>query len=185
MEDEMKIEQRDIGTVTPYPGNPRNNDKAIVAVVESIRQFGFRQPVVVDSAGVIIVGHSRFEAAKRIGLKVIPVHVAADLSEEQANAYRLADNRAHDFSFFDPVKLNQELEKITEIDLSVFDFGKLTEEVLGTNITDGLKQVKVTRPLKMGWVLVGVPLGSFDQIQELVDRATKITGSIVETTCNG
>ena len=89
----MKIEMRSINSIKPYPNNPRNNRKTIDKVADSISHYGFRQPIVVDANGVIIVGHSRFEAAKKLGMLEVPVHVADNLTEAQIKAYRLADNR--------------------------------------------------------------------------------------------
>jgi len=88
----MDVEMRDIGDVKPYEGNPRQNEDAVDAVAASIREFGFRQPIVVDEEGVIVVGHTRYLAAKKLGLEKVPVHVARGLSPEQIRAYRLADN---------------------------------------------------------------------------------------------
>lgn len=112
----MKIEQRPIGDVFPYLSNPRRNEAAIEAVVESIRAFGFRQPIVVDTEGVIIVGHTRFEAAKILGLESVPVHVAEGLSENDAKAYRLADNKTNEFATWDTTALRSELERLKASD---------------------------------------------------------------------
>ena len=90
----MKIEQWKLSDIKPYPGNPRQNDAAVDAVVESIREFGFRQPIVVDTEGVIIVGHTRYKAALKLGLTEVPVHVATDLTPAQIKAYRIADNQS-------------------------------------------------------------------------------------------
>ena len=89
----MKIELRPIERIKPYPGNPRINDDAVDAVAASIKEFGFRQPIVVDSDGVIICGHTRWKAAQKLGLEKVPVHVATDLTPEQIKAYRIADNQ--------------------------------------------------------------------------------------------
>ena len=89
----MKIELRKIADIKPYPNNPRSNDDAVDAVAASIREFGFRQPVVVDTDGVIICGHTRFKAAQKMRLEKVPVHVAVDLSPDQIKAYRIADNK--------------------------------------------------------------------------------------------
>src|SRR5690242_16009733 len=75
----MRVEMRPIGTVRPYENNPRQNDAGVDAVAASIRAFGFRQPIVVDKEGVIIVGHTRYKAALRLGLEIVPVHIAKDL----------------------------------------------------------------------------------------------------------
>ena len=105
----MKIEQRSLDAVTPYAGNPRRiSAAAVAAVAESIRRYGFRQPIVVDAEGVVIVGHTRLQAAKQLGLKTVPVHVA-DLTPEQAAAYRLGDNRTGELAAWDDQALAAEL----------------------------------------------------------------------------
>ncbi len=106
----MNIEMRPITSIRPYENNPRQNDAAVDAVAESIRQFGFRQPIVVDTEGVIICGHTRFKAAEKLGLTEIPVHVAKDLTPEQIKAYRIADNKTAELAEWDyellPIELS-------------------------------------------------------------------------------
>ncbi len=97
----MKIENRPISEITPYENNPRINDDAVTAVADSIRAFGFRQPIVVDSNGVIVCGHTRLKAAQALGLDKVPVHVAKDLSPEQIRAYRIADNKTSELAQWD------------------------------------------------------------------------------------
>jgi site-specific DNA-methyltransferase (adenine-specific) len=89
----MHVEMRPLSSIRPYENNPRLNDAAVDAVAASIQEFGFRQPIVVDEAGVIIVGHTRYKASLKLGLHEVPVHVAIGLSPAQAKAYRLADNQ--------------------------------------------------------------------------------------------
>src|SRR5262245_3902652 len=89
----MQIEMWEISRVRPYENNPRLNDDAVGAVAASLREFGFRQPIVVDEDGVIIVGHTRYKAAVHIGMTEVPVHVARGLSPAQVKAYRIADNQ--------------------------------------------------------------------------------------------
>ena len=89
----LQIEMWTLDRIRPYPNNPRVNDDAVDAVAASIREFGVRQAIVVDSEGVIICGHTRFKAAKKLGLEKLPVHVAKDLTPEQIKAYRIADNK--------------------------------------------------------------------------------------------
>jgi ParB-like chromosome segregation protein Spo0J len=96
MQQNMTIEIRPIDQITPYSGNPRNNDDAVDSVAASLKEFGFRQPIVVDTAGVIIVGHTRYQAAKKLGLATVPVYVATDLTEAQVKAYRIADTSSAD-----------------------------------------------------------------------------------------
>lgn len=118
----MKIELRDIDQVHPYPGNPRQNDEAVDAVAASLRAFGFRQPIVVDAEGMIIVGHTRWKAAKKLGLAKVPVHVAKDLSEAQVKAYRIADNQTAAIAEWDYDLLPIELSTLQEMN---FDLGLL------------------------------------------------------------
>ncbi len=90
----FKVELRPLAEIKPYEKNPRLNDDAVQAVANSIQAFGWRQPIVVDGDGVIICGHTRWKAAQRLGLAMVPVHVATDLSPEQVRAYRIADNKS-------------------------------------------------------------------------------------------
>jgi len=89
----MKIDLWPLGRIKPYPNNPRVNDSAVDAVAASLKEFGWRQPIVVDEDGVIIVGHTRWKAAQKLGMTEVPVHVATGLSPEQIKAYRIADNQ--------------------------------------------------------------------------------------------
>src|ERR1700719_4496561 len=97
----MHVEMRPIASIRPYENNPRHNDPAVDAVAASIREFGFRQPIVVDEANVIIVGHTRYKAAVQLGLETVPVHVAVGLTPAQAKAYRIADNQSASLSHWD------------------------------------------------------------------------------------
>lgn len=109
-----KIQMMPIDQVTPYDKNPRNNDASVDYVANSIREFGFKQPIVVDRDGVIIVGHTRLKAAEKLGLNEVPVLTADDLTEEQAKAYRLADNKVSEFSEWDFSQLDDELNVIID-----------------------------------------------------------------------
>ena len=112
----MQIEMRPIGSIRPYDNNPRLNDPAVDAVAASIKAFGFRQPLVVDEQGVIIVGHTRYKAALKLGLTEVPVHVAVGLSPAQAKAYRLADNQTARLAEWDYERLPIELAELLELD---------------------------------------------------------------------
>lgn len=104
---------RNVSEIHPYEGNPRQNENAIAAVAESIKQFGVRQPIVVDQNGVILAGHTRYYAAVSLGLESFPCHVAKDLTEKKAGLYRIADNRTAEFSAWDWEKVRAELEGLT------------------------------------------------------------------------
>lgn len=123
----MKVEIKSIDEVTPYENNPRNNDQAVDAVANSIKEFGWQQPIVVDKNMIIIVGHTRYKAAKKLGLTKIPVVVATNLSDEQAKAYRLADNKSGELADWNEDLLTDELGGIDDIDMSDFGFDNLEE----------------------------------------------------------
>ena len=111
-----------IGSVRPYEGNSRQNDGAVEAVAESIKEFGWRQPIVVDAGGTVVAGHTRLRAAQRLGMDEVPVVVASDLTPEQVRAYRLADNRLSELAEWDMDLLSQELDALTGLDMSRFGF---------------------------------------------------------------
>lgn len=121
----MKIENRSIDSIYPYEKNPRINEGAIFAVQESIRIFGFRQPIVVDNNNIIIVGHTRYKAALNLGLKEVPVHIADNLTEDQVRAYRIIDNSTNTLSNWDFPILKEEIDKLeTSLpDLKIEEFG--------------------------------------------------------------
>ena len=118
----MEIVDYPVGRITPYENNPRDNDEAVSAVMVSIREFGWQQPIVVDEDGVIIVGHTRYKAALALGMETVPVKVAHGLTEEQCRAYRLADNRTHDLSEWLDAMLADELAQIESIDMAELGF---------------------------------------------------------------
>lgn len=124
---ELKVVYVDIENVIPYENNPRINDDAVEKVANSIREFGWQQPIVVDKHNVIIVGHTRLKAAQMLGEKQVPV-VFADLSDERAKAYRLADNKTSEFAEWDFSLLEQELLELEEISFDMEQFG--FEEIL-------------------------------------------------------
>ena len=103
------------GDITPYPNNPRVNASAISSVAASIKAYGFQQPIVVDAHQVIIAGHTRLQAAIQLGLSQIPVVIADKLSAKEAQAYRIADNRTHEFSGWDNALLNIELASLEDL----------------------------------------------------------------------
>lgn len=119
---EMKVTDKPINEVKPYENNPRKNDNAVDAVAASIREFGFRVPCVIDRNNVLITGHTRLKAAKRLGLETIPCIMADDLSEEQVKGFRLADNKVTELAGWDFEKLDQELDRILTLDMEEFGF---------------------------------------------------------------
>jgi DNA modification methylase len=126
----MHVEERPLSAIRPYQNNPRINDPAVDAVAASLREFGFRQPIVVDEEGVIIVGHTRFKAALKLGLATVPVHVALGLTPAQAKAYRLADNQTATLSRWDDDRLPLELAQLQGMDFDLDLTGFSADELL-------------------------------------------------------
>lgn len=118
----MKTLDIAIEKVIPYENNPRNNDNAVDAVARSIEEFGFQQPLVLDKGNVIIVGHTRYKAAKKLGLETVPCVIADNLSEEQVRAYRLADNKVGELAKWDFGLLQAEMDEVVNIDMGDFGF---------------------------------------------------------------
>lgn len=118
----MQIIEKNIKELIPYEKNPRKNDKSVDKVAQSIDQFGFRVPVVIDKDNVIVCWHTRYKAAKKLKLASIPCVVADDLTDEQIKAYRLADNKVSEDSEWDMDLLHGELADIIDIDMTDFGF---------------------------------------------------------------
>lgn len=118
----MEIKNMKITDLIPYEKNPRKNDKAVEQVANSIKEFGFKVPIVIDKDNVIVAGHTRYKASKKLNLLTVPCIVADDLSDEQIKAYRLADNKVSELAEWDVDLLGEELNGIMDIDMSAFGF---------------------------------------------------------------
>lgn len=119
----MKIVEKNVSDLKEYDNNPRNNDGSIDAVSESIKQFGFKVPIVIDKDNVIIAGHTRLKAARKLDLKTVPCIIADDLSPEKIRAFRLVDNKTAELSTWDFDKLTEELDSISDsFDFDSFGF---------------------------------------------------------------
>jgi len=129
------VEIRRIDSIRPYENNPRQNDQAVDAVAASLREFGWKQPIVVDADGVIICGHTRYKAAQKLGLDKVPVHVATDLSPEQVRAYRIADNKTADLADWDfeilPIEIAALQDAGFNLDVLAFDDKELAQLLAG------------------------------------------------------
>jgi hypothetical protein len=137
----MRVELKNIEEIKPYENNPRRNEHAVQAIARSIAEFGFRQPLVIDDAGMIIVGDGRYKAALLLGLKEVPVHVAKGLTQAQIKAYRIADNKTAELADWDYDLLVKELADLQELDFDVdllgFSAADL-QELLDGEVTQGL-----------------------------------------------
>ena len=124
----MNILMLAVGSIAPYGKNPRKNDEAVKYVAESIKQFGFKVPIVIDKNNIIVAGHTRWKAAKKLGLKEVPCIVADDLTDEQIKAFRLADNKVAEKAEWDFDLLSIEMDELLDFDMTVFGFEEMPEE---------------------------------------------------------
>lgn len=123
MHKDLKIFQKNVTDLIPYVNNPRNNAAAVDAVASSIAEFGFNVPIVLDKNNIIVTGHTRLLAAKKLGLESVPCIIADHLTEAQIKAFRLADNRVAELATWDTELLDQELAELAEIDFNMSAFG--------------------------------------------------------------
>lgn len=136
----MNIIEKPLEQLKPYENNPRHNENAIDSVANSIKEFGFKVPIVIDKNGVIVTGHTRYAAAQKLGMKTVPCIIADDLTPEQVKAFRIADNKTSELAEWDLDKLDIELNGIESIDMSEFGFDDLDfeeEEEPTSTITSG------------------------------------------------
>lgn len=131
--DKLKVIYKNIYELIPYENNPRNNDNAIEVVAKSIKEFGFKVPIIIDENNEIVAGHTRLKAAKELELEEVPCIIANDLTPEQVKAFRLADNKVAEFSKWDFELLELELEDIKDLDLFTgfeeFEIDSLTSNI--------------------------------------------------------
>lgn len=127
----MEIVNKKLEELKPYENNPRMNDDAVPYVAKSIKEFGFKVPIVIDKNNVIVAGHTRYKAAQQLELKEVPCVIADDLTDEQVKAYRLADNKVSDYSIWDNKSLLLELESLSEDIFTGFEDGDFDEDFKG------------------------------------------------------
>ena len=126
----LSVIEKGINELKEYENNPRINEGAVDAVAESIKQFGFKVPIIIDKDNIIVAGHTRLKAAKKLGLEIVPCIVADDLTPKQVKAFRLADNKTAEQAEWDFAKLELELAELSEMDLG-FDMQDFGFDMLG------------------------------------------------------
>ena len=146
----LQIIEKSITEITPYEKNPRKNDEAVEYVANSIKEFGFKVPIVIDKNGVIVAGHTRYKAAQKLGLEKLPCVIADDLTEEQVKAFRLADNKVGELAEWDFDLLGEELDGIFDIDMSEFGFDIDLDEEEPTEIVEDEIPEEVETRCKLG-----------------------------------
>ena len=132
----LKVVEMNIKDIVPYANNPRKNEQAVEKVAASISEFGFKVPIIVDRSNVVIAGHTRLKAAEQLWIEKVPVIKAADLTDEQAKAYRLADNKVSEFSEWDFDALADELAELENIDMQAFGFDELASKIDWASVDD-------------------------------------------------
>ena len=125
----MEIVYKSIDELTPYENNPRHNENAVAAVAASIKEFNFKVPLVIDTNGVVVAGHTRLLAARQLGLSAVPCIVADDLLPDQIKAFRLADNKVSEFATWEFNALEKELAELECIDFDMCRFGFEQSEI--------------------------------------------------------
>ena len=142
----MNIQVVPIDRVVPYARNPRKNEGAVASVAASLQEFGWQQPIVVDTDMVVVVGHTRLLAARQLGLAEVPIHVAEGLSPIQCKAYRLMDNRSHEDSEWDDAFLSLEFADLKEADFDLGLTGFGGDEIVERMAAGGLGMPGLTDP---------------------------------------
>ena len=173
----MEILEKKVSELKLYKNNPRDNDNAVRYVANSIKEFGFRVPIVIDGDNTIVCGHTRIKAAKTLGLKKVPCVVADDLTPEQIKAFRLADNKVGEIAEWDFEKLGAE---IAGVDFDMEEFGLSVddeEEIIEPN-------EKELRPYHKAHYLITIDINDHDKIVDVIDELKKIEGVEVESSLN-
>jgi ParB-like chromosome segregation protein Spo0J len=189
----MRVENWPIEKLTPYARNPRKNEHAVLKVAASIKEYGWRQPIVVDKDGVVVAGHTRLLAAMHLKQKTVPVHIADELNPIQVKAYRLADNRVAQEAEWDDELLALEIEELQALGLSDLDsLGFEEEELAGLHVpeleeTEGLTdpdevpeppEEPITKPGDL-WLL-----GAYWECEECGKQFSYEEGKAMKGECN-
>ena len=182
----MQLIYKKLKEIKQYENNPRKNDEAVKYVAESIKEFGFKVPIVIDKEGVIVAGHTRWKAAKSLNIKEVPCIIADDLSDDQIKAYRLADNKVAEFAEWDFNILNLELDELLAFDMSTFgfDIDEVVDEY-GTDfdLPDGdkseLEQITFTLHHEQA-EFIKYAIGQIDEYTETFGNTNKNGNAIYE-----
>ncbi|MCR4671975.1 MAG: ParB N-terminal domain-containing protein [Lachnospiraceae bacterium] len=176
MPNDVSIKTISIDELKPYDKNPRKNDEAVKYVANSIKEFGFKVPIIVDKDNVIVAGHTRYKAAKELGLTEVPCIVADDLTPKQIKAFRLADNKVSEFAQWDFDLLGEELGEL-ELDMTEFGFEDFTEGLDELDVDGGSRysrKVKIPQYEPTGEYVTFdqcVDLGKTNELIEEIEAA--------------
>ena len=174
----MKIVEKNINELVMYENNPRKNDEAVKYVANSIKEFGFKVPVIIDKNNVIVAGHTRIKAAKELKIDKIPCIIADDLTDEQIKAFRLADNKVAEFAEWDEELLEKELDGIFNLDMEGLGFEEDYEDnddfLINENNEKG--QEKLDHILKIDKRKVFMTEEEYEMISEKLESYTEDHG---------
>lgn len=168
----MNVVMKNVEELIPYENNPRINDHAVEYVINSIKEFGFKVPIVVDRHNVIVTGHTRLKAAKELEMEQVPVLVADDLSEEQIQAFRLADNKVGEIAEWDEDALAAELEELSNLDfnMELFDFKEVEESLDIDDEVIGDPQASYEHVLKVGSISIVLTEKEYESLEKRLDE---------------
>ena len=168
----LEIIYKGIDEVIPYENTPRINDDAVSKVVASIKEFGFKNPIIVDKDNVILAGHTRHRAAQELGLDQVPTIIIDDIDKDRARAFRIADNRTSDSAFWDVELLEEillELQEDTDMDLEEFGFEEIEAKDLFEEVE--VKQVELGEPEKKDDSIFEVVITCFadEEVEDIME----------------
>lgn len=166
----MEMIMKRMDEIHPYDKNPRKNDEAVKYVAESIKQFGFKVPIVIDHDGIIVAGHTRYKAARKLKMDAVPCIVADDLTDEQIKAFRLADNKVAEKAEWDFDLLAGELDDLFDFDMAVFGFDDMAEE-------PDLSEIE-SDAVKTGRVIISINCPSVADWNSVEDEIKRIAAEI-------
>lgn len=167
--EKINIVNKNVEDLIPYENNPRNNENAVEYVANSIKEFGFKVPIVIDKDNVVVAGHTRLKASKQLGLKEVPCIIADDLTDEQVKAFRLADNKVSEFSLWDIEKLKTELTQIGGLN----EFDEIFNDA---NIIDILDEEGLNKPKTAGADTFGVSFSVSVEYETFINEFIKEHG---------
>lgn len=170
----MNITEVPINELKEYARNPRKNDASVEYVANSIREFGFKIPVVIDQGNTIVCGHTRVKAARNIGMKTVPCIIADDLTDEQIKAFRLADNKTAEFAEWDFTKLDVELMQIQGLDMQDFGFDF-------SEMPDVLIEKKELKPYEKVFYLIACDVNLHDVVLPFINELREINGVEIDS----
>lgn len=186
----MRTEMRPISEVNRYWRNPRRKQN-IEKLAASLRRYGWRQPIVIDGDGTIIVGDTRYLAAQANNESHVPVWVAADLTDAETHAYRIADNRLADEAEWDDALIADELRLLQQLGVDEleaatgFDEKELASYLeVAADSDHVLEKIEITQFPKMTWVLIGVPTNQFIEIADEIEKIKRVPDIFCEVTAN-